>query len=85
MIIRRSFRLFSLVTHRHSSISLRSCLKTYGTIRHRTKCSKGCLPCDGMLHMIFKLDLCAEKKWGRFRGLDYPSKVVTGINYPGAS
>ena len=28
---------------------------TFGTIRHRTKRSKGCLTRDGMLHMMFKL------------------------------
>ena len=28
---------------------------TFGTIRHRTKRSKGCLSRDGMLHMLFKL------------------------------
>ncbi|MCU7889097.1 MAG: hypothetical protein KZQ66_00740, partial [Candidatus Thiodiazotropha sp. (ex Lucinoma aequizonata)] len=27
------------------------------------------------------LDLCAEKKWRRFRGLDYLAKVVTGIKF----
>ena len=36
---------------------------TFGTIRHRTKRSKGCLSRDGMLHMMFKLSQCAEKKW----------------------
>ncbi|MCU7879991.1 MAG: transposase, partial [Candidatus Thiodiazotropha sp. (ex Lucinoma aequizonata)] len=54
---------------------------TFGTIRHRTKRSKGCLSRDGMLHMMFKLGLCAEKKWRRFRGLDYLAKVVTGIKF----
>ncbi|MCU7887836.1 MAG: transposase, partial [Candidatus Thiodiazotropha sp. (ex Lucinoma aequizonata)] len=54
---------------------------TFGTIRHRTKRSKGCLSRDGMLHMMFKLGLYAEKKWRRFRGLDYLSKVVTGIKF----
>ncbi|MCU7909310.1 MAG: IS256 family transposase, partial [Candidatus Thiodiazotropha sp. (ex Lucinoma aequizonata)] len=43
--------------------------------------SKGCLSRDGMLHMMFKLGLCAEKKWRRFRGLDYLAKVVTGIKF----
>lgn len=41
---------------------------TFGTIRHRTKRSKGCLSRDGMLHMMFKLGLCAEKNWRRQRG-----------------
>ncbi|MCU7900183.1 MAG: transposase, partial [Candidatus Thiodiazotropha sp. (ex Lucinoma aequizonata)] len=57
---------------------------TSGTIRHRTKRSKGCLSRDGMLHMMFKLGLCAEKKWGRFCGLDYLSKVVSGIKFKDA-
>ena len=29
---------------------------TFGTIRHRTKRSKGCLSRDGMLHMMFSSD-----------------------------
>ncbi len=35
---------------------------TFATIRHRTKRSKGCLTRNGMLHMMFKLSQCAEKK-----------------------
>ena len=54
---------------------------TFGTIRHRTKRSKGCLTRDGMLHMMFKLGQCAQKKWNRLRGFDYLSKVVTGIKF----
>ncbi len=54
---------------------------TFGTIRHRTKRSKGCLSRNGMLHMMFKLGQCAEKKWRRLRGFDYLAKVVTGIKF----
>lgn len=54
---------------------------TFGTIRHRTKRSKGCLTRDGMLHMVFKLGQCAEKKWIRLRGFDYLAKVITGIKF----
>ncbi|MCU7899549.1 MAG: IS256 family transposase, partial [Candidatus Thiodiazotropha sp. (ex Lucinoma aequizonata)] len=54
---------------------------TFGTIRHWTKRSKGCLSRDSMLHMMFKPGLCAEKKWRRFPGLDYLAKVVTGIKF----
>jgi transposase-like protein len=54
---------------------------TFGTIRHRTKRSKGCLTRDGMLHMIFKLGQCAEKKWRRLRGFDYLAKMITGIKF----
>ena len=54
---------------------------TFGTIRHRTKRSKGCLTRDGMLHMMFKLGQCAEKNWRRLRGFDYLAKVITGIRF----
>ena len=54
---------------------------TFGTIRHRTKCSKGCLSRDGMLHMMFKLGQCAEKHWRRLRGFDYLAKVITGVRF----
>ena len=30
---------------------------SFATIHHRTKRSKGCLPRDGMLHMMFKLEI----------------------------
>ena len=54
---------------------------TFGTIRHRTKRSKGCLTRDGMLHMMFKLGQCAEKNWRRLRGFEYLSKVITGVKF----
>lgn len=54
---------------------------TFGTIRHRTNRSKGCLTRDGMLHMMFKLGLCAEKNWRRQRGWDYLAKVTTGVKF----
>jgi len=54
---------------------------TFGTIRHRTKRSKGCLTRDGMLHMMYKLSECAEKKWRRLRGFDYLAKVITGVKF----
>lgn len=54
---------------------------TFGTIRHRTKRSKGCLSRDGMLHMMFKLSQCAEKRWRRLRGFDYLAKVIEGVKF----
>lgn len=51
----------------------------FATIRHRTKRAKGCLNREGMLHMMFKLGQCAEKKWIRLRGFDYLAKVITGV------
>jgi len=54
---------------------------TFGTIRHRTKRSKGCLSRSGMLHMMFKLGQCAEKNWRRLRGFDYLAKVIIGVRF----
>jgi hypothetical protein len=42
---------------------------------------KGCLKLDGMLHMLFKLGQCAEKRWRRLRGFDYLAKLIEGIQF----
>ena len=54
---------------------------TFGTIRHRTRRTKGCLNREGMLHMMFKLGQCAEKNWRKLRGFDYLAKVIEGIQF----
>lgn len=54
---------------------------TFATIRHRTKRSKGCLTRDGMLHMMFKLGMCAQERWRRLRGFDYLAKVIRGVKF----
>ncbi len=54
---------------------------TFGTIRHRTARTKGCLTRDGLLHMMFKLGQCAEKTWRRMRGVKELPKVVAGISF----
>lgn len=54
---------------------------TFGTIRHRTKRSKGCLSRNGMLHMMFKLSQCAEKKWRKLRGFNDLAKVIEGLKF----
>jgi transposase-like protein len=40
---------------------------TFATIRHRTDHTKGYLTRDGMLSMIFKLGMSAERNWYRLR------------------
>ncbi|MFS1525418.1 IS256 family transposase, partial [Microbulbifer sp. 2304DJ12-6] len=40
-----------------------------------------CLSRDGMLHMLFKLGMCAEGKWRKLRGFDYLAKVITGVKF----
>jgi len=54
---------------------------SFATIRHRTKRSKGCLSREGMLHMMFKLGQCAQKRWRRLRGFDCLEKVITGVEF----
>jgi len=54
---------------------------TFGTIRHRTRRSKGCLTRDGMLHKMFKLSQCAQKNWRKLRGFNYLAKVITGVQF----
>ena len=54
---------------------------TFGTIRHRTARTKGCLTRDGMLHMMFKLGCCAEKTWRRLRGFKELPKVVAALTF----
>jgi transposase-like protein len=54
---------------------------SFGTIRHRTKRSKGCVSRDGMSHMMFRLGQCAEKKWRRLRGFDCLTKVIIGVRF----
>lgn len=53
----------------------------FATIRHRTKRSKGCLSRETMLHMMFKLGECAQKRWHRLRGFDYLAKVIEGVQF----
>jgi putative transposase len=53
----------------------------FATVRHRTDRAKGCLACDGMLAMIYKLGLCAERSWRRVRGFQWLAKVVEGVKF----
>jgi putative transposase len=54
---------------------------TFATIRHRTARTKGCLTRDGMLSMIFKLGMSAEKNWRRLRGFQWLAKVIEGVKF----
>ncbi|MCW9016628.1 MAG: IS256 family transposase, partial [Kangiellaceae bacterium] len=54
---------------------------TFGTIRHRTARTKGCLTRAGMLHMMFKLGMCAEDRWRKLRGFEQLAKVITGVKF----
>lgn len=54
---------------------------TFGTIRHRTNQTKGCVTRNTMLAMIFKLGLCAEQRWRRIRGFNHLAKVIDGVPF----
>jgi putative transposase len=54
---------------------------TFATVRHRTDRTKGCLTRDGMLAMIFKLGMSAEKNWRRLRGFQWLAKVIDGATF----
>jgi transposase-like protein len=54
---------------------------SFATVRHRTDRTKGCLNRDGMLAMIYKLGLCAERSWRRLRGFKWLAKVVDGVKF----
>ena len=54
---------------------------SFATVYHRTDCTKGCLTRDGMLAMIYKLGLCAERSWRRLRGFEWLAKIVDGVKF----
>lgn len=54
---------------------------TFGTIRHRTDRTKGCVTRDTMLALAYKLALCAEGRWRNIGGLRQLGQVVQGIKF----
>ncbi len=54
---------------------------TFATVRHRSDRTKGCLTRDGMLAMIFRLGMSAEKNWRRLRGFRWLAKVIDGVKF----
>lgn len=54
---------------------------SFATVRHRTDRTKGCLTREGMLAMIFKLGMSAERSWKRLRGFEQLAKVIKGVKF----
>jgi transposase-like protein len=54
---------------------------SFATVRHRTDRTKGCLTRDGMLSMIFKIGMNAERSWRRLRGFEWLAKVIGGVKF----
>jgi hypothetical protein len=34
-----------------------------------------------MLHMMFKLGMCAQENWRRLRGFEWLAKVIEGVKF----
>jgi len=49
---------------------------TFATVRHRTKRTKGCGSTAATVTMVFKLAMCAEKKWQKLRGSKLLADVI---------
>ena len=54
---------------------------TFGTLRHRTRQTKGCGSRKATLMMVYKLAAQAEKKWQRLHGCKWLAKVVEGVPF----
>lgn len=54
---------------------------TFATIRHRSDQAKGCVTRETILTMIYKLGMCAEKRWRRIRGFNHLAKVIAGVKF----
>ncbi|NKB69634.1 MAG: IS256 family transposase [Candidatus Latescibacteria bacterium] len=54
---------------------------TFGTVRHRTRQTKGCGSRKATLMMVYKLATEAEKKWQRLHGYKWLEKVIEGVPF----
>jgi transposase-like protein len=54
---------------------------TFATVRLRTKRTKGCGSRAACLAMVFKLTMCAEKKWRTLNGSTLLSDVIRGVQF----
>lgn len=54
---------------------------TFGTVKHRTKRSKGCLGRETAFIMVFKLIKDEEKSWRKLDGNNQLPKVILGIKF----
>ena len=58
---------------------------TFGTVKHRTKRSKGCLGREMAFVMVFKLIKTAEKTWRRLSGKNQLPKLISGVKFSDGS
>ena len=53
----------------------------FGTVRHRTRQTKGCGSRSATLAMVFKLGREAEKSWRKLNGYEMIEKVIRGVAF----
>ena len=54
---------------------------TFGTVRHRTKRTKGCLSRKTGLAMAFKLMMSAQRKWRKLDGQNRLPEIIQGVEF----
>ena len=54
---------------------------TFATVRQRTVKTKGCLSRKTALAMVFKLILCARRKWRKLNGSNQLAELIQGVPF----
>jgi len=54
---------------------------TFSTVRQRSSRTKGCGSRNATLAMVFKLALCAEKRWRRLNGHEQLGHLIEGVQF----
>lgn len=54
---------------------------TFATVRLRTAKTRGCVSRQGILALVYRLGLSAEKRWRRLRGFKHLADVIDGVKF----
>ena len=54
---------------------------TFATVRLRTAKTRGCLSRETAFTMVFKLTLCAQRKWRRLNESNWLAEVSEGVKF----
>ncbi len=54
---------------------------TFATVRLRTAKTRGCLSRETASTMVFKLTLCAQRKWRRLNGSNWLANIIEGVKF----
>ena len=54
---------------------------TFATVRLRTAKTRGCLSRETASTLVFKLTLCAQRKWRQLNGSNWLAEVSEGVNF----